>query len=281
MAILKLALVQMDSRDNVEENLAQVVKYIKLAKAGDADVVAFPEFMNFLAFSRSNVYFEGIDGRTTRLLQKIAVDYDIIIQAGSILIDSGSDLPYNQTFFVDRDGTISGRYSKLHLFDGISAGNTEFQESALYKPGNDITVTDILGIRMGTAICYDFRFPELFRIMALGGVEIIFVPGNFTNHTGEHHLQGILQTRAIENGVFIVSANQIGRKKKAESFGHSMVISPDGEIRAIKPDGEGLLFCDIDTQDITCQRIKLPLLDHNREDVYEVHRGKLKAGTLK
>lgn len=281
MALLKLALVQMDSRDNVDDNLAQVVKYVKLAKQGGADVVAFPEFMNFLPFSRSNVYYEPIDGRTTRLLQSLAVDYDIVIHAGSILIDSGSDRPYNQTFLVDRDGALSGRYSKLHLFDGMSAGNTEFRESALYKPGNSITVTDILGVRVATAICYDFRFPELFRIMALAGAKIIFVPGNFTAHTGKHHLEAILQTRANETGVFIVSANQIGTKKKAESYGHSMVIAPNGDTLAQKAEGEGLLFCEIDTLDVNRQQMRLPLLEHNREDVYEIYRKKLKDGPLK
>ena len=281
MAILKLALVQMDSRDDVEANLAQVVKYIKLAKQGGADIVAFPEFMNFLAFSRTNMYFEGVDGRTTRLLQSLAVDNDIIIQAGSILIDSGSDRPYNQTFIVDRDGSLKGRYSKVHLFDGIATGNTEFRESTLYTPGNSIVVSEIMGVKVGTAICYDFRFPDLFRIMARAGAKIIFVPGNFTVHGGKHKLEAVMQTRAIENGVFIVSADQVGTKKKSESYGHSMVISPDGDILAIKEEGEGLLFCEIDTLEVNRQRLRLPLLEHNREDVYEIYRKKLKDGPLK
>lgn len=281
MTMIKLALVQMDSRDDVEENLAKVVKYVKLAKEGGADVVAFPEFMNFLPFSRANVYYESVDGRTTKLLQSLAVDYDIIIHAGSVLIDSGSARPYNQSFIVDRDGSLKGRYSKLHLFDGLTASNVEFRESLLYSPGNSIAVTEIMGVMVGTAICYDFRFPDLFRIMARAGAKVIFVPGNFTLHTGKHHLESVLVTRAIENGVFIVSADQVGAKKKTQSWGHSLVISPEGEIRAELAEGEGLLFHDIDTLEVNRQRMKLPLLEHNREDVYEIYRKKLKDGPLK
>lgn len=281
MSILKLALVQMDSRDLPEDNLAKALKYIKLAKQGGADIVAFPEFMNFLAFSRSNMYFEAIDGRTTKLLQRMAVDYNIVIHAGSILIDSGSERPYNQSFIVDRDGSLKGRYSKLHLFDGLTAGNVEFRESSLYTHGNNIAVAEIMGVTVGTAICYDFRFPDLFRIMARAGAKVIFVPGNFTMHTGKHHLEYVLRTRAMENEVFIVSADQVGTKKKSESYGHSMVVGPDGEIKAMKEEGEGILFCDIDTLDVNRQRLKLPLLEHNREDVYEIYRKKLKEDPLK
>lgn len=281
MAQIKIALVQMDSRDDLEHNLGRITKFVRQAKEGGADLVAFPEFMNFLPFSRSNVYFEGEDGRTTMLLRRLAADYRIAIHAGSLLIDSGSERPYNQSFLVDPDGSIKGRYSKIHLFDGALASGERFREADLYMPGEQIVVSEILGIPAGTAICFDFRFPEIFRLMALAGAKLIFVPGNFTLYSGRHHLEAILRARAIENGVFILSADQVGEKKKSRSYGHSMVVGPDGEVRALKEDGEGLLFCEIDPKDVLRQRKTLPLLANAREDVYAAFRDRLNSNSLK
>lgn len=270
--MIRLALVQMDSRDDVRANLRKAEGFIREAKAGGAELVAFPEFMNFLPFSRRDLYFEGADGPTTTLLQELARELDLVIHAGSILLDSGEKRPYNHSFLVDRDGRIKGRYSKLHLFDASLSEGISFRESELYLPGNEIVTADIFGITAGMAICYDFRFPEPFRIMTKAGARIIFVPGSFTRSTGLTHLMPVLKTRAIENEVFIISADQTGRKKKTESFGHSMVIAPDGTVAAVKEEGEGLLFYDLDIRLVDRQRQRLPLLMHAREDVYARYR---------
>ncbi|WFF72109.1 nitrilase-related carbon-nitrogen hydrolase [Proteiniclasticum sp. QWL-01] len=274
--MIRVALVQMDSTDDIEQNLMKVIKYVKQAAQGGAALVAFPEFMNFLPFRRGHIYYESEHGRTEQLLIRLAREYHLAIHAGSVLIDSGLPRPYNQAFLVDPEGGISGRYSKLHLFRGMSPSGETFREDELYSPGNEIVVTSILGIPAGTAICYDFRFPELFRLMARAGAQIIFVPGNFSMHTGRHYLEAALKTRAMENGVFIVSANQTGVKKKAESFGHSMVIDPSGQVVAVKETGEGVLFYDLDTQAVRRQQHLLPLLDTARDEVYDGFRSRLK-----
>lgn len=272
MTLIRIALVQMDSRDDVEDNLIKVERFIREAKVGGADLVAFPEFMNFLPFSKEKMYIEKEDGRTTKLLQKLAEELDLVIHAGSILIDSSMELPFNQSFIVEPDGSIKGRYSKLHLFDAKLPGGVSFKESELYRPGNEIVTTQVFAITVGMAICYDFRFSELFRIMTGMGAKIIFVPGNFTRSTGLTHLKPVLRARAIENEVFIISSDQTGRKKKTESFGHSMVIAPDGQVVALKKMGEGLLFYDLDIGMVDRQRERLPLLHHAREDVYSRYR---------
>lgn len=273
--MIRAALVQMDSRDDLEENLIKIRRFVRLAKQGGADVVAFPEFMNFLPFSRAHIHFEDPNGRTTRLLQELAREHAIVIHAGSILIDSGSSRPFNQAFLVEADGSIKGRYSKLHLFDGETPSGERFRESDLYSPGNEVIVAESLGTTVGTAICYDFRFPEPFRLMARAGATILFVPGNFSLYSGRHHLEATLRTRAMENGIFILSADQVGQKKKAVSWGHSMVVAPDGEVLALKKDGEGLLFCDLDLDAVSRQRRRLPLLGTARQDVFQAYGGKL------
>lgn len=273
--MIRIGLVQMDSNDDLERNLSKAVKYVRQASEGGADLVAFPEFMNFLPFSRHNIHFETPDGRTTQLLQELAVRYGIVIHAGSILVDSGQDRPYNQSFLVDRDGQILGRYSKTHLVRSVTPSGEVYHEDEFYLPGNDIAVARVLGLSVGTAICYDFRFPELFRIMARSGAQVIFVPGNFSIHTGRTALEVMLRTRAIENQVFIISADQIGEKKKAVSFGHSMAIAPDGRIVALKKEGEGLLFCDIDPEEVHRQRARISLLESARYDLFDVYSGKI------
>lgn len=275
--VIRIALVQMDSRDDVEENLKKAEQSIRLAKEGGAHLVAFPEFMNFLPFARASLYDEPEDGRTTRLLQSLAREYGIVIHAGSILVSSGTDKPYNQSFIVDRDGALKCRYTKLHLFDTWIPEGKGFWESELYTPGEVIATAQILNITVGTAICYDLRFPDLFRLMTLNGARIIFVPGNFSRSTGEDFLEAMLRTRALENGVYIVSANQVGMKKKSFSYGHSMVIAPDGQVVAVKEAGEGLLFYDLDPVQVDRQRQHLPLLAHAREDVYQRYRARLSA----
>lgn len=266
--MIRVALVQMDSKDDLDDNLRKIQRFVRQAREGGADVVAFPEFMNFLPFSRSRIHFEREDGRTTTLLQMLARQHRILIHAGSLLIDSGGPRPFNQSFLVYPDGSIGGRYNKLHLYDGETPQGEPFRESELYTVGQEMTVVRALGTIVGTAICFDYRYPEPFRFMARAGAEIIFVPGNFSAYSGKHHLEMTLRTRAMENGVFIVSADQVGDKKKAPSWGHSMAIAPDGRMLGLKPEGEGLLFCDLDLELIRRQRRILPLLAIARDDVF-------------
>lgn len=267
--MIRVAMVQMDSKDDLDDNLRKIQRYVRQAGESGADVVAFPEFMNFLPFSRSRIFFEREDGRTTNLLQTLARQHRILIHAGSILIDSGGPRPYNQSFLVFPDGSIGGRYNKLHLYDGETPQGDPFHESELYTAGNELTVVQALGTVVGTAICFDYRYPEPFRLMAKAGAQIIFVPGNFSTYSGKHHLEMTLRTRAMENGIFIVSPDQVGEKKKAPSWGHSMAIAPDGRMLALKPEGEGLLMCELDLELIPRQRRILPLLASAREDVFQ------------
>lgn len=278
MQKFKVALVQMDTRDDVDQNLAKMMKFIKEAAAKGAKVICFPEFSNFLPFSRGNMYFEERKGRTTSLLQKLAKELDVYIHTGAMLLDSGSDRPYNESAMIYPDGSIHDTYRKIHLYKGIGANGKEFQEESLYTRGEEILVDEFEGIPYGTAICYDSRFSEIFRIMAGMGAKIFFIPGNFTEMSGNTFLFELLIARAVENEAYVICANQVGEKAKTLSLGHSMVVSPKGEVLALRQgaEGEGILYCDLDIDEVDRQRTQVPLYDQQRQDVYEKYRGQMR-----
>lgn len=264
----RIALAQMDSGEDVDQNLGKMVRFIREAKAQGADLVAFPEFSHFLMFSRDRVYFESRQGRTTRLLINLAKELDIAIHVGSLLLDSGTARPYNESFLISKSGQIHGRYRKIHLFKGLGDQGQLFEEAALYTPGDQLVVDAFEDFIFASQICYDFRFPEPFRILRDLGAKVIFVPGNFTMVARNHFIPQVLQTRALENQVYIISADQVGEKKKTISYGHSMVVSPTGEILAMKEAGEGLVFADIDLGLVDRLRLELPLWETRRPKVY-------------
>ena len=175
----------------------------------------------------------------------------------------------NTSLFFGPDGELLARYHKIHMFDVKIDGQVDARESASIEPGSQVVTAQTEFGVVGLTICYDLRFPELYRALAIGGARLIFVPANFTLFTGRDHWETLLRARAIENGVFVAAAGQIGGVEGAfQSFGRSMVVDPWGTVVACASDGQEIVHATIDLGMVERVREKLPSLRHRRPDVY-------------
>ena len=206
-----IAVCQTDSQNIIEENLKTAGKLIDEAAKNGAALVAFPETMNYIGQDFS-AHAEPIPGRTSEFLCKKAKEHHVWIMGGSITEQTENGKPKNTLLLIDPEGKIRCTYSKLHMFDVQLDDGTSYLESSYSTAGNEIVLTDTELGRFGFSICYDLRFPELFRIMALDGAQVIFLPANFTHTTGAAHWETLLRARAIENGVYLVAPDQCGQK---------------------------------------------------------------------
>lgn len=268
----KVAVVQLDTQDDKNANLDRISRLIDEAAAGGATLVSLPEVMNYIGeAAKDDGRPEPIPGPSTELLMKKAKEHDIWIHSGSFAEAlPGDERHYNTTVMIDRKGEIVAKYSKIHTFDVTLPDGTVCDESARVRPGDEIvTVETELGV-LGFSICYDIRFPELFRLMALRGAQVLFTPANFTLPTGKDHWEPILRTRAIENGCYVVAAAQIGKKPRFVAYGSSMVVDPWGTVLARARETEGLAFAEIDLDYVDRVRGQLPSLKNRRPDVYDL-----------
>lgn len=264
-----VAAVQMDTGNDKAANLMQMESYIDEAAKKGAQLVAFPEVVNTLSEDAADA--EPIPGVTTELLMQKAKEYGVWIHGGSISEKNPNGVrTYNTSVLINPNGEITAKYRKLHNFDMTLPNGSSVRESDKKEPGDEIvTVQTELGC-MGFAICYDMRFPELFRIMRLKGAEIVFLPANFTMLTGKDHWEPILRARAIENGVYIIAPNQIGEKEKFTAYGNSMIVDPWGTVIARAPEQPGILLAEIDLDYLQQVREKNPSVNHCRNDIYSI-----------
>ena len=262
-----VAAVQMDTQNDKQANWQQICAFIDEAAAKGAQLVAFPEVVNIL--SEDPACAEPIPGPTTELLMQKAREHHIWIHGGSISeVNPEGTRTYNTTVLIDPQGNIAARYSKLHNFDMTLPDGSSVRESDRKEPGHNIvTVETELG-HLGFAICYDMRFPELFRLMTLQGAQIIFLPANFTMPTGKDHWEPILRTRAIENGCYIIAPNQVGTKEKFVAYGNSMIIDPWGTVIARASDKPGVILAEIDLDYLDAVRRRNPSVENRRSDIY-------------
>ncbi|MEG2428738.1 MAG: carbon-nitrogen hydrolase family protein [Clostridium sp.] len=271
-----IALIQMDSQNDKGENLRQACAYLDEAASHGVKLVCFPEVMNLIGRNvGEGGGKESIPGYTTERLQKKAKEHGIYIQGGSITeeipgMTSGKTAASNTSVLISPQGEILAAYRKLHMFDITLADGTPFNESDKVRPGQEIvTVSTELGM-LGMSICYDIRFPEMYRIMALRGAQIIFAPASFTMPTGKDHWEPLLRARAIENGCYIVAAGQIGNKPAYTAYGNSMVVDPWGTVIARAKDVPGITYAEIDLDYLEKIRGQIPSLKNRRSDLYEV-----------
>ncbi len=267
-----IAVVQMDTGNDKGANLKAACRYIDEAAAAGVKLVTFPEVMNL---DGENVGegggAESVPGYTTSLLSAKAKEHGIYIHSGSFSeVIPGEERFYNTSVIIDPEGEIIARYSKLHTFDVTLPDGSVQRESARIRPGGGITTVETPLGMLGMSICYDIRFGEMYRLMALRGAQVIFTPANFTMPTGKDHWETILRTRAIENGVYIVAADQIGKKSEFTAYGNSMVVDPWGTVIARAPDRPGILYAEIDLDWLDSVRSKIPSLKNRRTDIYDV-----------
>lgn len=268
------AVVQLDSQNDKGANVKAACDYIDEAAAHGAKLVSFPEVMNLVGRNvGEGGKFEPVPGYTTEKLAAKAKEHGIYVHSGSFWEEiEGEKRAYNTSVMIDPQGEIIAKYRKLHMFDVTLPDGTVCDESAKIHPGDEIVTVDTELGKLGFAICYDIRFPEMFRIMALEGAQVIFTPASFTMPTGKDHWEPILRARAIENGLYIVAAGQIGKKAQYTAYGNSMVVDPWGTVIARAKDQPGIAYAEIDLDYLEKVRLQIPSLQNRREDVYALGR---------
>jgi deaminated glutathione amidase len=267
---MRAAAIQLNSNEDKDRNLATAGRLLREAAAGGSQLAVLPEKFNVLGGPDAlRAGAEPIPGPTTDWAAALCRELGLWLVAGSIVerVD-GDDKLRNASVLVGPDGELHATYRKIHLFD-VEVEGMVYRESDAEAPGDDVVVTDAGGLPLGMAVCYDLRFPELFRIMAVRGARAVSLPAAFTVPTGRAHWEVLIRARAIENQVFMIAAGQIGKHPPDhESYGHSMIVDPWGEVLADAPDGECVVTADLDLERQEEIREKLPSLAHRRPAAY-------------
>ena len=264
----KVALIQMRSGLDPEANLVAVLAGVDEAKRGGADYVQTPEMTNVLENKRERLFtkiFDEEQDPTLATLREVARKLSIYIHLGSLAIKASPEKAANRGFLIDRNGDIAARYDKIHMFDVDLANGESYRESNSYRPGDLAVVADLPWGRLGLTVCYDLRFPALYRALAEAGASFLAIPSAFTRQTGEAHWHVLMRARAIENGCFVFAAAQGGKHEHGrETFGHSLVVDPWGKIIAEGGIEPGVIMAEIDPAAVVAARSKVPSLNHGR-----------------
>src|SRR6185503_7335451 len=266
---MRVALSQMRSGDDVEANVALAERLLGEAADGDADVAALPEVFTYLGSSAGRAAAaEPVPGPTTQRLADVARSRQMWVLGGSV-IELDGEHRYATSVLFDRDGELVATYRKIHLFDVDLPGQPPFRESATFTSGDQLVTHETDVGRIGLSICYDLRFPELYRGLMVMGAEVLFVPAQFQHATGTDHWEVLLRARAIENQCFVVAPGQWGPfgdpADGRRSFGHSLVVDPWGRIVVEAPEeGTGVWVADLDLEALRSLRRRFPALQHRR-----------------
>jgi predicted amidohydrolase len=263
----KVALVQMRSAMEPKANIAEALAAIEEAKSAGADYVLTPEMTNIIA-KRERMMATIVEEErdpTLAALREAARKHSLYIHIGSLAIRASPERAANRSFLIDRRGDVVARYDKIHMFDVDLAGGESYRESHSYRPGDLAVVADLPWGRLGVTICYDLRFPALYRALAESGASFLSIPSAFTKPTGEAHWHVLMRARAIENGCFVFAAAQGGRHESGrESFGHSLIVDPWGQILAEGGTEPAVILADVDPAQVTAARSRIPSLHHGR-----------------
>jgi predicted amidohydrolase len=262
------ALVQMRSGLDPADNLTSAIKLIEQAGKNGADYVLTPEMTNILALKREQLFgviVDEDDDKSLAAFRELARTLGIFLHVGSLAIKVSPDKAANRSFLIGRNGEILARYDKIHMFDVDLANGESYRESRNYRPGEIAVVATLPWGRLGLSVCYDLRFPTLYRALAEADSSFLAIPSAFTQQTGEAHWHILLRARAIENGSFVFAAAQGGRHENGrDTFGHSLIVDPWGRILAESGTEPGLVTALIDPAEVAAARAKVPSLQHGR-----------------
>lgn len=264
---MRVAVCQLNAREDRKANLAVAEALLERAAAGGADLALLPEYVDYLGPAVGQPPAEPVDGEFARFFATTARRLGIWVLAGSFHEVGPDDRhTYNTSLVFDRSGGLAATYRKIHLYDVEIPGRVSYRESDGVAAGSDLVTVDVDGVSVGLSICYDLRFPELYRQLAVaGGAQLVVVPAAFMMHTGRDHWEVLLRARAIENQCFVAAAGQIGdHEPRRTCFGRSMVIDPWGTILAQAPDTVGVVFADLDFDRLRTIRAELPSLANRR-----------------
>jgi len=268
MSQIKVACVQMRSGTDVAENIAAASGLIRQAAAGGAELIATPEMSTLLERKPGAVWDKSTGEEADpglKAFRTLAKDLGVTLLVGSIAIRAEGGKCANRSFLIGPDGEVVTHYDKIHMFDvQLNAGNI-YRESDSYAAGGQAVVAQLPKAKLGLTICYDVRFPELFRQLAIAGAQVIAVPAAFTKITGEAHWHILLRARAIETGCFVIAPAQGGKHQDGrETFGHSLIIDPWGEVLAEGAVEPGVIAATLDLAKVDEVRGKIPSLSHVR-----------------
>lgn len=266
MTRFRAACVQMRSGTEPAANIEAAAAMIRQAAGQGAVFIATPEMTNLLdirpGMARAKVRREAEDESLAKL-RALAAELGVTLLVGSLAIMLEDEERFaNRSFLIAADGAIVARYDKIHMFDVEVDDGQTYRESRAYRPGTEAVLAQAPFGRLGLTICYDVRFPHLYRRLAQGGADILTIPAAFTRVTGEAHWQVLVRARAIETGCFVIAPAQGGRHEDGrETFGHSLIVSPWGEVIAEADGAEpGIIFADLDLADVAKSRRRIPSL---------------------
>jgi len=265
MRQVKIALVQLQSGADIAANIAEITKSVVAAAVQGAQIIVTPEYSSYMPLDATTPSFAEEDHPALLAAKKLAVQHQVYLLLGSLLIKD-DDKKYNRSLFITPEGEIAARYNKIHLFDVQLSATESHGESAFFSGGDKAVLLDTTFGKLGFTVCYDVRFPLLYQTLALRGAELIFVPAAFVQTTGERgHWEILLRARAIENRCFIAAAAQCGvHGEKSRTYGHSMIIDPDGKIIAQAGASPELLIATIDLDEVAVARKAIPCLQNIR-----------------
>ena len=273
----RAGLVQLRSGRSVKPNLDKAEELIRRAAKGGAIYVQTPENTGLMELSPALV-LEAAESEDKSVglahFRALARELGIFLHVGSLAIKLDPSRVANRSYVIDPQGNVAARYDKLHMFDVDLPGGESYRESQFFKPGGKAVIADLPFGRLGLSICYDLRFPALYRALASAGAGLIAVPSAFTKQTGEAHWRVLIRARAIETGAFVLAATQGGLHENGRAtYGHSLIVSPWGDVLAEGAEEPGIVFADIDLAASAEARARIPALKHGRSFEVEIAGG--------
>ncbi|WP_299870671.1 carbon-nitrogen hydrolase family protein [uncultured Hoeflea sp.] len=270
MDTIRVAAIQMRSGVDPAANIATMSELVRDAASRGARYVQTPEMTGAVQRDRSalqEILKSEAEDPVLRAASGLARDLSIYLHIGSTAVNAGDGMAANRGLVFGPDGSALARYDKIHMFDVDLDNGESWRESAVYRPGDVAEIVDLDSIRLGMGICYDIRFPHLFRDQALAGADILSAPAAFTRQTGEAHWHVLQRARAIENGAFVVSAAQGGvHEDGRETYGHSIIVDPWGRVIGEAQDDEpGVVTADLALGEVRAARAKIPNLKNARD----------------
>ena len=261
---IKIACIQLNSKSNINKNLKKIEKLIHSAVKKGADLIATPENSNIM-HPNKDALIEACSSNDNSIflasIKDIAKKKSVWILIGSIIVKHSKNRLMNRSYLINSKGLVAAEYNKIHMFDATLSDKESYKESRLYEKGRSLVTVKTPWAVVGLSICYDLRFPLMYRKLAQAGSSIIFIPSAFTKTTGKAHWLTLLKARAIENGCFIVAPAQFGQHYKGRNtFGHSVIISPWGKIIKNKKNGIGIILAELDLKEVESSRKSIPSL---------------------
>ena len=265
----RIALFQSTSGIDPAANARALTDAIEEASAGGAEILFTPEMTGLLdrdSARAAQALRSQDEDQVLAACREAAARHRMWVHIGSLAVLADNGKVANRSFVIDREGAVRGTYDKLHLFDVDLPTGESWRESNTYSPGAGVTLVNGTPVgKLGLTICYDLRFPSLFARLAESGADVISVPAAFTVPTGKAHWHVLLRARAIEAGLFVVAAAQVGHHEDGRNtFGHSLVVDPWGEVVACRDEGEGVVVAELSRERIESVRRQLPALEHRR-----------------